>query len=63
MIDSRDLEQTGPKIMGLTILEFTELINEISEKFNIEPKITPEGLFELIELPDLEDLEDLRGKK
>ena len=63
MINSEDLEQTGVKIMGLTLLEFTTLINHISEKFNVEPKITPEGLFELIELSDLGDLEDLRGKK
>ena len=55
-----NLEQTGIKIMGLTLLEFTTLINHISEKFNVEPKITPEGLFELIELSDLEDL---RSKK
>ena len=53
-----NLEQTGIKIMGLTLLEFTTLINHISEKFNVEPKITPEGLFELIELSDLGYLED-----
>ena len=63
MMNSEDLEQTGIKIMGLTLLEFTTLINHISEKFNIEPSISPEGLFELIELSDLKDLEDLRGKK
>jgi hypothetical protein len=62
-MNSEDLEQTGIKIMGLTLLEFTTLINHISEKFNIEPSISPEGLFELIELSDLGDLEDLKNKK
>ena len=58
MMNLEYLEQTGIKIMGLTLLEFTTLINHISEKFNIEPSINPESLFELIELSDLGDLED-----